>query len=330
MAKAGPVERRLPPEAVETDPALLRWGVVSTIKAPLPDIMRFAAWHLEAGAARITIYLDAPNDHVATTLSEHPQIEVIRCDDAYWQGKPRKARETHQLRQAFNASRSYRMANGLHWLAHLDVDEFLLCPTSLAAQLAAAPPDCAFVRLSPVEMLSGPDGDTAFFKRTPKAAGRNPGVLETLFPNFGPHLPQGFVSYTGGKNIVRTGLGRLRLGIHSTKDQGAKLTNGARIDAVIGHAHAPDLETFLRHMEFRLTRGSYRNLPNGNRALHGILQLLAAEEGSDGIRLFYEEVCCARPELLRGLRDAGMLVEHKMDHEALVAKHFGGLAEGRS
>ena len=85
-----------------------RWGLVSTIRAPLPVIARFAAHHLELGAQALHIYLDAPEAETAAFLERHPRIHVTRCDDAWWQatGKPRP--EAHQLRQAHIATRCLR------------------------------------------------------------------------------------------------------------------------------------------------------------------------------------------------------------------------------
>jgi len=39
----------------------MKWGIVSTIKAPLEEIERFAAHHLELGADRLILYLDDDN-----------------------------------------------------------------------------------------------------------------------------------------------------------------------------------------------------------------------------------------------------------------------------
>ena len=32
---------------------MIRWGTVTTTNAPLPEILDFAAWHLELGAHRV-------------------------------------------------------------------------------------------------------------------------------------------------------------------------------------------------------------------------------------------------------------------------------------
>jgi hypothetical protein len=99
---------------------------------------------------------------------------------------PEKTLKTHQLRQAYNASRSYRVS-AMDWLVHIDVDEFLLCKTPLTERLASAQHDAAFVRIHPAEMMAS-DTDsfngTAYFKRTRKHAKQRKSVLETLYPTF--------------------------------------------------------------------------------------------------------------------------------------------------
>ena len=325
MAAGGTGLRLAPPPGIERDASKLRWGVVSTIKAPLPAIARFAAWHLECGAARITIHLDDPDPETSGFLAAHPALRVIDCTENYWKGKPQKARKTHQLRQAFNATRIYRRSDDLDWLAHLDVDEFLLSERPLATLLAEAPDDAAFVRLAPVEQLQTEQGPS-LFKRTAKQAGQPKSVLEELYPTFGAHLPGGFIGYTGGKNIVRCGLDGVRMGIHSLTMKGTRVTNGAAIAAEIGHAHAPDLASFLAHVRFRMEHGSYRDLDNGNRALHGILQILK-DDGPAGLERLYTEVNLARPELVAGLDGYGMLVRREMGLDALVTRHFGPLPQ---
>tara|TARA_B110000977_G_scaffold31180_1_gene41272 strand:- start:130 stop:372 length:243 start_codon:yes stop_codon:yes gene_type:complete len=63
---------------------MVKWGIVATIKADTATILRFAAYHLEFGAHRIYIYLDAPNPQAQEALRDHPKCRVVRCDDGYW------------------------------------------------------------------------------------------------------------------------------------------------------------------------------------------------------------------------------------------------------
>jgi hypothetical protein len=63
---------------------MTRWGVVATILAPTLDVLRFAAYHLDAGAHRLFIYLDDPESDAYALLKAHPKIRVHQCNDAHW------------------------------------------------------------------------------------------------------------------------------------------------------------------------------------------------------------------------------------------------------
>ncbi len=74
---------------------LPKWGLVSTIKAPCRDILNFAAHHLDIGAHRLHIFLDADAPAARAALEAHPRCHVTLCDDAYWAAR-RKRPEKHQ------------------------------------------------------------------------------------------------------------------------------------------------------------------------------------------------------------------------------------------
>lgn len=309
---------------IVTDSAALRWGTVSTIKAPVQQIARFIAYHLDAGAAQMDIFLDVPDPAIAQQL-QHPKVRFHQCDDAFWADKPAKARESHQLRQASNATQAYKTSD-LDWLAHIDVDEYILSDQPLARHLSRVPADMAFARMQPVELMASDDPWTgpAYFKRTRKAVKGKTADLIDIYPTFGAYVPEGFISYTGGKNIVRTGFRRIRLGIHAMMHAGAKVSNGQMLETVhVGHAHAPDWDTFQRHFDFRMTHGSYRKKTNGNMILNDVLKVLIEEEGDSGLRRFYDEMCAATPERLDLLRKHDMLVTAPLDLDDKVARIFG-------
>lgn len=307
-----------------------QWGVVSTIKAPLRQIARFAAWHLELGATAILIYLDDPDPMVAEFLETQRRVRVTQCDDAYWAGKRDRTRRTHQLRQAFNATRAYRRTR-LDWLAHIDVDEFLLLPRPMSSLMAETPADAPYMRLPPAEMLSQPDpwSGPVHFKLTRKQARQKKSVLPRIYPEFGAYVPEGFLSYTGGKNIARTGLADIRLGIHAVLQKGERLP-GCHIPsrAYVGHAHAPSWEVFARHLDFRLSHGSYRKKEHETMKLQDVLEMTQDTEGEAGLRRFYAEMCEATPDLLARLAAHDMLVTTRLDLDEKVARWFGALPDG--
>lgn len=317
----------VPVDLIVRDPAKLRWGTVSTIRAPLRDIARFAAYHLDLGAAQVNIFLDDANEETAEFFAEHPAVRITRCTDEYWAKKPAKARTTHQLRQAYNASRCYRNTN-LDWLAHIDVDEFILAKDRLARQLAETPADAAFARMRSAEMLAQPDpwrGPT-HFKLTRQEVKLTKSEIYRIYPEFGQHVPQGFISYVGGKIIARTGLPYIRLGIHSLKQNGARVSNGHYLDQThIGHAHAPSWEVFHRHLSFRMQKGSYRRKLHETMKLGDVLEVIDADEGEPGLRRFFDELCHASPVLLKNLAIRDMLLTACLDLDEKAIRWFGDL-----
>lgn len=326
-------------------PGDLRWGTVSLIKAPAAAILRFAAHHLDQGASAVHVYLDDPDPATLAQLGGHPALHVTACDDAWWAAQKKPRMPAHQMRQGWVATQCYAQvsdpASPLHldWLAHIDVDELLLPMRPVARVLAALPADQAGLLLHPVELLAEPTPSDATpdspplarFKTTPRMAGLDKAVLADLYPNFGSHLRGGYISHLEGKIFARTGIPGLRVGVHGLLLDGAEIANRAvGTDILLGHAHAPDWATFRAHLDFRMTRGSYRKSEEEGFRLRDVLAYLAETEGDTGLRAFFDEVCTARPDLVTALRGHGMLVTWPLDLEAAVARHFHAVAQGQT
>ncbi|WGW02583.1 glycosyltransferase family 2 protein [Tropicibacter oceani] len=318
----------VPASAIGLRADTLRWGLVSTIKAPLPAIARFAAHHLDLGADALHIYLDAPDPDTAAFLARHPKIHVTRCDDAYWQETGRARMPEHQRRQAYNATRCLRaVKDDLDWLGHIDVDEFLICDTPIAQKLGHVGSQNAIARIPPAEALAPPQGTPSHFKLTHKQAGVKKSELQEVYPTFGLHLYGGFLSHTSGKIFARTGIADTRLGIHTLKYKGEDVTNRTKPPGLyLAHFHAPSWQHFRDHLEFRQQKGSYR--PRSLRPELGqaeLLKFLAEEEGDDGLRVFFDEVCADTPDLRARLAARDMLLSHSFDFDATTRRIFGAL-----
>lgn len=303
------------PQPVETDPLRLRWGIVSTVKAPVDQIARFLAYHLDLGAHRIVVHLDVPDPKIAQTLA-HARVRFVQCDAAYWEGRTERTTATHQMRQLYNASRVYRSTR-LDWLAHIDVDEFLLPPRRIPDLLATAPGDVTHINIPPVEMMAC-NGDPYHFKRMTKKQ-----LRRVIFPEFGAYASGGFIGTKSPKCFARVGLDGVKLGIHALRHRGGALQSGIELQGFeLGHAHAPDYETFLRHMAYRLDKGSYHDRHGTpNKKGHLIRALMA--EGDDALRAFFEELSAPTAKRLDLLRQHGKLRSETLDLDTKVARHFG-------
>ncbi|CUH68403.1 hypothetical protein TG4357_03546 [Thalassovita gelatinovora] len=318
----------VPERSQITDPTRIKWGTVSLIKAPLDKILRFAAHHLALGAHRVHIYLDDPDPITVEALSLHPQIDVTACDADYWAAQKRGRMDTHRMRQVWVATQAYNMTD-CHWLAHIDVDEFLLPSLTMVQHLAQVSPDKIALHLPPAEQLATGAGSEAF-KLAPRSVGAPATVLETIYPTFGMHLRGGFISHIEGKLFVRTGVEGLRFGIHAIHWQGAPATNiQAQPRLYLGHAHAPTWDEFMADMEFRMAHGSYRKTDEDEKfRFSDVVDFLIEAEGEAGLQAFYKEVCTLTPQLAKKLTENNMLLEYPLHLDDKLAQVFGPYMEG--
>jgi hypothetical protein len=301
-----------------------KWGISATILAPVREILGFAAYHLEAGAHRIYIYLDDDNQAAFEALKAHPKIRPTLCDEAWWNGKPPKK---HQVRQTHNATHAYKRRAEVDWLIHMDVDEFLVSDRPVADVLASLPDGDTIARIRPMEQLAG-DG-TAFKAFVPNGPDRNR-IVADLYPTYGSFIKGGFLSHLAGKCFVRSGLDGVRVQIHNAFQhddmlKGPETTQG--ID--LAHCHATSWDNWYAAYRYRLEKGSYRaelapNRPRdkGGLSMHEVFAMIEAEGGTQGLRAFFDEVCADTPVLRQRLAAHGMLKHAKLDLNTTISKHF--------
>lgn len=304
------------------------WGIVTTTRAPLEDILRFVAYHLDLGADRIHLFLDEPNRRAVRILQQHPKVKIRVCDKAYWQRRGIQRPDKHQVRQSQNANATYRNT-GLDWLAHIDIDEFLWSQAPIANLLQDIPQEIPAMRVRPIEALAC-DGDLykAFI---PPARNRNQ-LVEDIYPQFGGFVLGGFLSHVQGKLFVRSGLPNLSDRIHNIFQNGALLTCKTELQGVdLCHRHAPDWDHWLAHYRFRLAHGSYQpggplNLPRqqGGLSKYELLSWIEQNQGIEGLRAFYDEISGADPKVRQRLQNHDMIRHRPLDLEAKLAKHFPG------
>lgn len=194
------------------------WGVVTTCREPTQLVVAFVAHHIGLGAARIHIYLDAPQPDLEALLEKVPQVRLTVCDDSYWRDHIGKARPgRHQYRQLINAFDAYATTD-VAWLAHFDADEFLNADVGIADLLAAQPADLdfaiinvrerVFVAEDPQQMMF--DG---LFRRPVSPDWEDADILFSKGQRF---LRRGVLGYPHGKSIMRTGQA-LVPGIHTPR-----------------------------------------------------------------------------------------------------------------
>lgn len=294
----------------------VKWGLVSTIKAPAEDILNFCAYHLDQGAHRLYIYLDNDNPDAYKALKSHSKIRVTQCDDAYWNKATRTRPVKHQQRQSANAMHAYHKRREVDWLTHIDADEFIW-PTAnatIAEQLSALPATCQTARLRPIEALAPDastqaDTDITYFKAC--AAHRPTRIRQTAatYPTYASYLNGGFLSHVQGKTFFRTDIEGLEIRIHNVFLHGVTNPENHPLGGLeLCHLHAKTWHDWLRTYRFRLDKGSYRaelkpalSADKGGLTLHQLFAHLETESGESGLRHFFDEVCAATPQLRQSL-----------------------------
>ncbi len=306
---------------------MTKWGLVATIKAPAAEILDFAAYHLDQGAHRLYLYLDAPNPAAYPTLKAHPKIRVATCDDAHWRKLGMKRPKKHQVRQTANATHAYARRIEVDWLIHMDVDEFLWPDRPVADILGALPRSTSCGRVRPIESLAG---DGHVFKGFISNRQDRLQIVDQLYPQYGRYVKGGFLSHVAGKLFVRTGLGPLSVRIHNVF-QGDKMNPGeAELDDIeLCHCHSTSWEHWINAYRFRLEQGSYRaELPAsqphelGGLSLHEVLSMIESEEGQAGLRAFHDELCADTPKLRAKLDAFGLLRICDLELASKTRKHF--------
>tara|TARA_R110002033_G_scaffold53726_9_gene101868 strand:- start:1473 stop:2408 length:936 start_codon:yes stop_codon:yes gene_type:complete len=303
------------------------WGLSSTILAPARDILRFAAYHIEAGAHRLYIYLDDPDSDAFAPLKAHPKIRVTRCDMQHWQKLGGKRPEKHQVRQSRNATHAYARRTEVDWLIHMDADEFLVSDTPVADALAALPVTVQTARVRPMEQLAGEGHHfKAFVPNGPDRAQ----IVNRLYPNYGPHIKGGFLSHVAGKLFARTGLDGLDVRIHNVFQ--GEVMNPAEVELQkvdLAHCHAKTWDDWLAAYRYRLEKGSYRAelapaMPReaGGLSLHELFRFIEADSGEEGLRAFYREVAEDSPDLRARLDAQGLLRTHALNLDEIMTRHF--------
>lgn len=302
------------------------WGLSATIRAPAPDILRFAAHHLEQGAHRLYIYLDAENPEAYKTLKAHPKIRVTTCGDAHWRQLGVLRPNRHQVRQTYNATHAYNRKAEVDWLIHMDVDEFLVPQAPISGILDATSPAQTSARVRPMELLGG---SACAFKAFIPSGGRH-ALVDKIYPTFGMYIRGGFLSHLAGKLFVRTGQPNISVRIHNAFQGDVILPGAAELAQIdLAHCHATSWEAWRAAFTYRLEKGSYRAelkaataADKGGMTLHELFKMIQADSGEAGLRQFYDEVIGDSPDMRARLDAYGLLRLVNLDLNTVARTHF--------
>lgn len=284
------------------------WGICATIKAPVEQVLAFVAHHLSLGARQIWLFLDDPDDPAFQALKGISGVTATVCDDAYWRDTCKTRPDTHQNRQSRNMRGVYNLA-ALPWIAHLDVDEFLLPSRPIGDILGDQPADKILLRMAPWEALSNPDlADDIFTANQFRAALKGAAHATARLLAFGRYaalLEDGVLSHAAGKCFFQSGFSGVQPRLHGAFRNGTRLQGGSfHQDIAVLHFHAEDANRWKQRLAFRLTKGAYQFNP--------ALQKYLTDASPSDIDDFYTAV--QRPDKATRdyLANEGLLIEAKL------------------
>jgi len=295
--------------------ALVEWGICTTAKAPLQELLAFIAWHKHIGASHFWIHLDDAAKDKAEVLNGLDGVTAILCDDAYWAQKKSGRPAAHQARQSHNMQRVYKLTD-IPFLAHIDVDEYLYSDRDMAdiisewddgsaTLLRAAPAEALHDPTLPDDIFTGRQFRRPFPKRTP---------IEQRVKVLGDYeliMPYNILSHRVGKALFRTGIKGMNARIHGGSKDKERLRAKVHPDLTVLHFHSQNKEEWISNLLRRATKGAYRkNAP---------LVALAKHATEQEIDAFYTYTQTATPRLIDALQNQELLIEADLKLKEKVA-----------
>ena len=296
----------------------MEWGVCTTVKAPLPQILAFVAWHKHLGASRIWVHLDDADAESAVVLGQIEGVTPVLCDKAYWAENGYRPKK-QEPRQAYNMRRVYALAE-VPVIAHVDVDEFLWPARPIADILLDWDDDYPFLRARPAEALHDaalPDDIfTATQFRLPFPNGTSAEQKYAVLGDYAALLPKNMLSHKVGKALFRCGVEGLWPKLHAATigEKGPPLKVPLHPDLIVLHFHAQNKAEWRAALPHRVTKGAYRF----NEPLAGFMGDATEAEIED----FYLKTQTATPELVGALRAERLLIEARLELKEKIAALF--------
>lgn len=304
------------------------WHVGAILREPLADTLKFAAWHLEAGADTVTLLFDDPDDPAILRMAGEPRVRAIPCTAAFWAGLGLSPEARFTLRQNAGLTWLYhRTESG--WLLNADGDEFLLADAgggAMSERLAAVPDDMPAVRVRTAEaIITVAPADLRPFRR-PMAYEQRARVYGDDVALFGPRR-QGLIGHADGKSLVRAGLAGISLRQHWAVDADGTELRSVEMDATTGvfllHFVGADYEVWREKLPWRMrSRGL---TPKLTRRVEAIL---SGPDPEAGLRDLHRRLHMADPALLQRMRDEDVLVERAVDLDGPPRRIFGSMSGG--
>jgi len=264
------------------------WSVVAILREPWPVLERFVSWHLAAGAERLHLVFDDPQDASIARLQGHAAIDIHRATPEFWAacGADPQGHFTHRQSQSMHYL--YKRATS-DWVLNLDGDELVYCREGRLAQVLDQQPEEVRSLLLGVAEYVGRSADGV---RDQFRLPMWPRLSRKVYGDFSRYMEanKGLVGHTIGKSIVRTRIASKRFHPHWLVAAGGGRIVDKSLSPADGlgllHYYAPDYDEWRRKISYR-ARAQARN--RRIEILHELRLLLDAGD-EQGLREVYRRL----------------------------------------
>jgi len=106
----------------------MKIALISTVRAPLNELIIFVDHHLKIGVDEINLFFDDPSDEGVVYYAQHDHVNAVACTNDYWLKMAGKRPESIEGRLFTNVNAGVQMAkeNNGNWMIHIDSDELLV------------------------------------------------------------------------------------------------------------------------------------------------------------------------------------------------------------
>lgn len=291
--------------------------IVSTVRAPLDDTLRFAFYHLNTGMDALILFFDDPEDPAIERLRPFGRITVIACDDTYWQAAGISRNASIEARQIFNADRGLSIAKTMHmdWIIHIDSDELIYTRVPLGELLSGAESDV--VRFDIREAIPrNPNAKEAFdgislFKRPSSRLKR--AIVILLGCRHAVYHREYFRGHLESKSAVRVDADIPGMGIHWPKHSG--MSSGIVTDEriVLLHFESCSFSAWNEKWARRSDGSASASKLRGNRKRQFEAYRAAAAKDTEALRTLYRRFYLIPPYELRILKTLDMIERIELD-----------------
>lgn len=293
-------------------------ALVSTIRAPVPEVLAFANYHLAIGFRPLFLFFDDPADHAADALEDRDGVRVFRCDRAHWArllGEDRADLPFTEDHLWANATLAFELAReaGVPWLLPVDSDELAhLNHKPLPSFVAEIEQNVDVVVLPTLEGVPEQlscelaHRDISLFRRRGHRLQRN---LARILAGSAFHEGRYFRGHEAGKSLIRTSAPIWRVRSHRPDaDPGHHLRITTARDASLLHFDGCTFEAWREKWTRQLSgkvawtkQGSHRD-----RQLADFTRALAAGDMKP-LHAWYEQLYMLAPRDQKRLSRLGLL-----------------------